>query len=247
MLKALGSLDQPELQGYPWEGRSHDGYADSIECAINLYNREPVEAAGVWIDSQTRIMLAMQRKDGIIGGWHGDGNFARTAIMYALMKQQGVTVQPWRGDLRLGAVEEDGVLTLLLAADEPWTGRLVFDQPRHRTVMGMPADYPRINQFPEWFTVEEKGGYSVRTEGAEAREMNGKELREGLEVRLKAGEERRILVERKEEHGPVPGDLSTRIFSNGTRIAANSVREPRKKESTIAPDILKSIPLQPRQ
>ena len=29
-------------QGYAWEGHSHDGYADSIEGAINLLNREPI-------------------------------------------------------------------------------------------------------------------------------------------------------------------------------------------------------------
>ena len=81
-----------------------------------------------------RIMLAMQRADGIIGGWHGDGNFARTAIMYALWKQQGVTIQPWREDVRLGAVLEDNVLQLQLTTDQPWTGRLVFDPPRHRTI-----------------------------------------------------------------------------------------------------------------
>ena len=28
-------------------------------------------------------MWTIQKPDGIIEGWHGDGNFARTAIMYA--------------------------------------------------------------------------------------------------------------------------------------------------------------------
>ena len=127
MRHALSNLDH--YRGYAWEGKSHDGYADSIESAINLLIASRSTVAEQWIDSQMRIMLAMQRQDGIIGGWHGDGNFARTAIMYALWKQQGVTVQPWREDLRLGAVLEDGTLRLQLAVDRPWAGRLVFDRP----------------------------------------------------------------------------------------------------------------------
>jgi hypothetical protein len=178
----LGKLDHYE--SYAWERRSHDGYADSIESAINLFNREPIDVAADWIDSQMRIMLAMQREDGIIGGWHGDGNFARTAIMYALWKQQGVTIQPWREDVRLGAEISDGVLELQVAADEPWKGHLIFDAPRHRTVMRMPQDYPRINQFPEWFTVDTATSYEVNLVPGEGGVYRGEQLLEGLPVEL---------------------------------------------------------------
>ena len=40
-------------------------------------------------------------------------------------------------------------------------GRLLFDVPRHKTVMHMPIDWPRINQFPEWFTVQADRQYSI--------------------------------------------------------------------------------------
>ncbi len=182
---ALSNLNH--YRGYAWEGSSHDGYADSIESAINLYNREPVEAAAEWIDSQMRIMLAMQQEDGIIGGWHGDGNFARTAILFALWKQQGVTAQPWRADLRLGAVCENGLLTIQLGADQPWKGRLLFDQPRHRTVMHMPLDYPRINQFPEWFTVDKEATYQVTNPAGRPTPYTGQQLIEGLSVEFTPG------------------------------------------------------------
>ncbi len=180
--RVLGKLDH--YKGYAWEGRSHDGYADSIESAINLYNRERVDVAAAWIDSQMRIMLAMQQDDGIIGGWHGDGNFARTAIMYALWKQQGVTLQPWREDVCLGAIETDGELQLMVTADKPWRGRLIFDVPRHTTVMHMPQDYPRINQFPEWFTVDAQASYHVSTESGSRTVHNGKQLHDGLAVQV---------------------------------------------------------------
>ncbi len=198
---ALESLNH--YRGYPWEGRSHDGYADSIECAINLYNREPVPEAAEWIDSQMRIMLAMQQPDGVIAGWHGDGNFARTAIMYALWKQQGVTIRPWRKDVRLGAeLDKDHTCQLYLAADEAWTGKLVFDQPRHKTFMNMPLDYPRINQFPEWFTVSANGKYRVTISGDsgtadagdDSSEVEGSKLIEGYPIEVEGGKPVRIRV-----------------------------------------------------
>ena len=48
----------------------------------------------------------------------------------------------------------NGELFIAVWAHQPWTGRLVFDHARHRTNMKLPMDYPRINQFPEWYTVE---------------------------------------------------------------------------------------------
>ena len=114
-----------------WGDKSADGYADSIEGAINLINREPVDSAADWVDSQIRMMWAIQKSDGVIEGWHGDGNFARTSLMYALWKTQGVTVQPWRADVRFGAVRKDDALHLVLTSDQPWEGVVIFDTPRH--------------------------------------------------------------------------------------------------------------------
>lgn len=150
--KALSNL-KSGYTGHVWEHGSSDGYADSIEGAITLLNRQPVPSAFEWVDSEILTMWAKQKPDGVIEGWHGDGNFARTSLMYALMKTQGCRLEPWRADLRIGAVRDGDTLHLFLSADEPWTGRLVFDRPRHKTVMNLPVDYPRINQFPEWFTL----------------------------------------------------------------------------------------------
>lgn len=185
--KVLGNL-KGKYVGACWGDKSADGFADSIEGAINLFNREPIESAADWIDSQTRLMWAIQKPDGIIEGWHGDGNFARTSLMYALWKTQGVTVQPWRADVRFGAVREGRTLHLSLIADQPWTGRVVFDRPRHKLFMRLPLDYPRINQFPEWFTVESTARYAVKLGPARAQDRTGAQLAEGLAVTLKPGE-----------------------------------------------------------
>jgi hypothetical protein len=184
--KALGSL-KGRYVGACWGEKSADAYADSIEGAINLVNREPVQSAMDWIDSQIRMMWAIQKGDGVIEGWHGDGNFARTSLMYALWKTQGVTVQPWRADVRFGAVREGGSIFLCLNADQPWEGRLIFDRPRHEMVMHLPLDYTRINQFPEWFTVEAGKDYQVRLGPDRSEVVTGEEMAKGIPVRLEPG------------------------------------------------------------
>lgn len=182
--------------GACWDDKSADGFADSIEGALNLYNREAVADAAQWIDSQTRLMWDKQKQDGIIEGWHGDGNFARTSLMYALWKTQGVRIEPWRADVRLGAVLEHGRLYLVLLADKPWQGKLLFDRPRHRLQMHLPVDYPRINQFPEWVTIDEAKSYNV-LDSADTRGQNfrGKQLLKGVAVQMEGGAEKHLLVE----------------------------------------------------
>lgn len=198
-LKGLGILNE-KYRNFDWERGSSDGYADAIEGALNLYAREPITSTKEWLDSEIKVMWAMQdssqRKNaqkwkgsGIIEGWHGDGNFARTTIMYCLWKTQGVTTHPWRSDLQLGAVENGDELIISLKADEDWNGVLKFDAPRHKSNMQMPVDWPRINQFPEWFTVEESEVYSVIFPFEETTaEYNGKQLLDGIKVELKKGE-----------------------------------------------------------
>lgn len=197
-LQALHSL-LPHYSNHRWEGESADGYADSIEGAINLLNREPVAPAAAWVDREIQVMWGKQKPDGIIEGWHGDGNFARTSLMYALWKTQGASAHPWRADLRLGAARDAaGGLRVSLAAAQAWSGYLVFDRPRHREFMRLPLDYPRINQFPEWFTAEADAMYEVRDMTGTRRELvAGRTLTSGLPLELKPGQELRLRVQRR--------------------------------------------------
>jgi hypothetical protein len=188
---ALSNL-RPPYVGACWDDKSADGFADSIEGALNLLNREPVEGVAEWIDSQTRLMWAKQQPDGVIEGWHGDGNIARTSLMYALWKTEGLHVDPWREDVRIGAVRQGGHLFISLLADQPWSGRVVFDTARHRTAFRLPLDYPRINQFPEWFTAKPEHTYRLRTgEAGSTRRLKGQALLDGVPVRLEGGQEQR--------------------------------------------------------
>ena len=184
VLNGFKNLNE-KYRNFRWEGDSHDGYADALESGINLYNREPVTELKSWIDSEMQVMFNMQQPDGIIGGWHGDGNFARTAIMYSLWKMQGAHVYPWREDLILGAEKTGDETYFVLSAENNWEGKLVFDSPRHLTILNLPIDYPRINQFPEWFVAEDGKEYSVVSSNTELNKIySGADLQNGIQVQL---------------------------------------------------------------
>ncbi len=180
----------PKYRRHVWEPRadpalplgSFDGYADAIEGAIYLASREPVPEAFDWIDSEMDVMLAMQRPDGHIEDWYGEGNFNRTALLHAYMKSQGVRPERWEPGVRVGATREGDRLWLHL--DMPSPRRVVFDFARHRRVLNLSANYVRLNEFPEWFTVDENTLYRVRfwSPSTPPRLLLGSELIAGVEM-----------------------------------------------------------------
>jgi hypothetical protein len=181
VLKVFSNLEK--YKNYDWENGSADGYADAIEGALNLYNRLPDPGVAAWIDGEIKVMWAMQKESGVIEGWHGDGNFARTTLMYNLWKSKGLYVKPWRDDLVLGAVEKGDTLILSITSDLPWTGKLFFDNKRFTENMGLPMDWPRINQFPEWFTVDLRGEYTMMdVRENERQNLSGTDLVKGVEL-----------------------------------------------------------------
>jgi len=193
--KTLSNLND-YYKNYQWEGSSADGYADSIEGAINLYNREPDDSAAKWIDSEIKVMWDKQQANGIIEGWHGDGNFARTTIMYCLWKTNGLTIRPWRDDVIFGAVQEGDVLRISISSNRRWQGKLLFDTQRHKTIMKLPLDWPRINQFPEWFTVEQNKQYMVQDLTSNTRKSyTPQQLAEGITISVQSGVPEYLIVQ----------------------------------------------------
>jgi hypothetical protein len=177
--KVLANL--PKYCNYVWEPNaklplgSFDGYADSIEGAIYLVNREPVAEAFGWIDSEIAVMMAMQQPDGHIENWYGEGNFNRTALLYALMESQGARPEHWKPGTRIGAVREGERLYLSIEA----TGetKIQLDYARHSRVLNFAKNYVRLNEFPEWYTVDENSLYRMRdAEGGSVRVFLGSEL-----------------------------------------------------------------------
>jgi hypothetical protein len=180
--KVLTNL--PKYRNYVWEPNarlplgSFDGYADSIEGAIYLINREPIPQALDWIESEINVMLAMQQPDGHIENWYGEGNFNRTALLYALMKSQGARPDHWKPGVRVGAVREGDRLYLSLQA--PGATRILLDYARHRRVLNLDKNYARLNEYPEWYTVDENRLYRLRkASGGSERILLGSELIEG--------------------------------------------------------------------
>jgi hypothetical protein len=176
-----------------WQGA--DSYADAIEGAILLRNRTESPEIDDWLDRVLPVFLACQRDDGIVEGWYGDGNYARTALMVALRHTEGTYCRPWKPGLHLGAVRTRSGLRLLLHSDKPWTGKLHFDTPRHRTVLHLSSDYPRLNKWPEWFTVESEAQYRISGIKPRSAVMTGKELAAGIPIRLDAAEALTVEIE----------------------------------------------------
>jgi hypothetical protein len=187
VIKALSNLNI-HYRNFDWENGSADGYADAIEGALNLYNRKTVSGVAEWLDSEIRVMWSKQQDDGIIEGWHGDGNFARTTIMYCLWKSKGLILKPWRPDVSVAAEMDGDTLWIAIKADTPWEGRLIFDQPRHRSILNLPIDWPRINQFPEWFTIEADTEYQVqKKEDQRLQKITSGDLSDGLPLEIGKG------------------------------------------------------------
>lgn len=196
VIKALSSLNE-KYRNHDWESGSADGYADAIEGALNLYNRERIESTQHWIDSEIKVLWNFQKKDGMIEGWHGDGNFARTTIMYCLWKTQGITPIEWDADLQLGAVEIPHGVRVYVSHPKGWKGRLKLDTERSKTVMHFPADYPRINQFQQWFTIQDQSMYRIKNlRTSKSTTAKGKYLHTGLFIQSKPNEEILLDIEK---------------------------------------------------
>jgi hypothetical protein len=172
----------PRYRGHDWEDGSQDGYADSIESALYLVAREPVAEALDWIESETARLIAFQQPDGTVERWYGDGNWARTLLLYAMMKTQGCFLDGWQEGVRLGAARDGERLLVSLEAPPGWKGRLRFDHARHRRDLNLAKNYVRLNEWPEWFTVDENTLYRLTDADAHELVRLGSELEDGIEV-----------------------------------------------------------------
>ena len=179
----------PKYHRYVWEPRprdpeltlgSFDGYADTIESALYLVAHEPVAEALDWIESEMQILLDMQRPDGHIEYWYGEGNYNRTVMLYALMQSRGVRPAHWQPGIGVGAVQDGARLRLSLVAPAPTVVR--FDYARHRRVLNLDRNYVRLNEFPEWFVVDENTLYRLSSSSGDQVRL-GSELIEGIELR----------------------------------------------------------------
>jgi hypothetical protein len=196
MEQVLRNLAKPAYRNYRWKGSPIDGAADSIEGGIYLMNRLAVPEGPAWADREVAANIVFAgNKAKLWGTMKLQSNAVRTAIIHAMMHTRGLIARPWKQDLTLGAVETKEGLAILLKSDTAYSGKVVFDIPRHRLYMGFKKDWPRMNTLPEWFTVEPANNYVVKNlaDGSK-KTYTGKQLHAGLPVALKADEELRLLV-----------------------------------------------------
>jgi hypothetical protein len=96
-------------------------------------------------------------------------------------------VEPWVPAVALGAAPDGDCLVLHLHTDEHWSGRLLFDTPRHQEYLGLTTDYPRLNQWPEWWTVDSARQYAVTRPDGSQNTVTGEQLASGLVLTLDPG------------------------------------------------------------
>ncbi|MCG3125485.1 MAG: hypothetical protein CHACPFDD_00308 [Phycisphaerae bacterium] len=189
------SAAAPAYKYDQWDGA--DAFADAIESGVVLLNRVDEPQTRAWLERVVPLFLSKQAADGFVERWHGDGNYNRTALMVALMKTAGTRISAWRDDLEFGAVVvgdslyglvqrgvSDKSASQVSPADKPWRGRLNLDYPRHREHMGLSLNYPRLNEFPEWYTVQRDRLYDVTIDGVRRPAMLGDDLVTGLPLEV---------------------------------------------------------------
>jgi hypothetical protein len=183
-----------DVRFHKWESGDMDGYADSLESALYLlrYLNEP--AAVRWVDEQIGVFYGFQRESGAVTDENIDGNFIRTAMLYGRWLTQGARLEPWPSTASLGAATQGRCLQIHLHAAQAWSGSLLLDTPRHQQHLGLPLDYPRLNQWQEWWTVSPGQQYDVMLPDASNTVMSGDELAAGLPLTLEPGREYRVRV-----------------------------------------------------
>jgi hypothetical protein len=174
--------------GLQWEPGTHDGYADTIESALYIAAHRPSTARELipWAHSQIGIMFAMQQRDGFIGRTYLDGNFIRTAFLYADMCSGGWSVSPPDPRVSVGfARDEAGKACIVISAIRAYQGALVGPKPWSAHIPRLPWDWPRLNSWPRWCAIE--GIASVDSTAGLASTPTIQSLRNGLPLKLDPG------------------------------------------------------------
>ncbi|HSB12818.1 MAG TPA: hypothetical protein VLE22_00075 [Bryobacteraceae bacterium] len=194
VLRVLKNL--AKYRDYDWTKRVNtvDDLADSIEGAIYLVAHEPVPEALAWIDHSIPKMYPYQQPDGVIERWYGDGNWNRTLLLYAMMKTQGARLKDWAPGVELGAVRSGEDLYISVHSAGTWSGSVCLDYARYRRVLNLKKDYARLNQWPEWYTVDENTLYRVLDPDTGNEEIRlGSELKDGFDLRVAGKTARRVI------------------------------------------------------
>jgi hypothetical protein len=178
---------------YPWDDGTMDGYADTVESALYVLRSVEDPNAVEWLHHAMGNLFGFQQADGRVTDENIDGNFIRTSLLYALWLSQGARLEPWEPGLQLGGVQVDDCLVLYAASARSWSGNILLDSERHRLNLGLPVDYPRLNQWMEWYAVSPGGVYTLSQDGFD-RSVSGATLLKGAPLSLAPGQPVKLRV-----------------------------------------------------
>ena len=99
----------------------------------------------------------------------------------------------------MSAEQTENGLEVFVYSNRPWSGKICFDPPRHSRFLGMPKDYPRINSFPEWHTIDPLSVYVIGEKGGKQMNIIGENLIKGHDVKLKAKSPLRLNITPKSQ------------------------------------------------
>ena len=196
--RPLTNLLKPRYRKFNWDHGSRDNVADSVEGGLYLLRQFPTPAGFVWADREIATLLVDHTDPNRLWGVHKlEANTVRTVLIHTMLHTRNTIARPWRQGLELGAAPVGDGICVFMRSAEPYEGRLQFDIPRHRIHMGFTRDWPRMNAVPEWFTVEPDDAhrYTVADiDAASTQTLTGKQLSQGLAIRLAAGKPLRLVV-----------------------------------------------------
>ncbi|MBT3407296.1 hypothetical protein HN415_01295 [Candidatus Woesearchaeota archaeon] len=187
--KSLKNLDNVDLVNF----KVVDDQSDFIESVIYLQHEYNLPEVDLWISKNMLNMMSNQNSKGMFMEDYKDGNVGRTMLMFLLYKTQGISVENWNSDINLGSYKYDGELYVYLESDDSWEGTIYFDEERSLNTFNIKY-YPRINSFPEWFTINEDKEYEI-TMSDNALYLNGKTIiKEGISVNLTKNETFKFII-----------------------------------------------------
>ncbi len=197
--RAMTNLLKPRYEKFDWDHSSRDNIADSVEGGLYLLYRIPTPEAFIWADREIATQLVDHTKPDRLWDTHKlEANTVRTVLIHTMLHTRNTIARPWQQGLQLGAAPSGDGICIFIKSDEPYEGRLQFDIPRHRLIMGFRQDWPRMNAVPEWFTVEPDEEHKYRVEEIDTKKtqlVTGKLLSEGLPIHLSAGKPLRLVVQ----------------------------------------------------
>jgi hypothetical protein len=140
-----------------------------------------------YIPPQRWDFVNFRQENGSVADENIDGHFVRTTMLYGRRLTQGTRVEPWAPTVALGAASDGACLRMHLHTATSWSGRLLFDTPRHRQNLGLDMDYPRLHEWQEWWGAEPGRQYVVSLSDGSVSRLSGEDLAAGLPLTLAPG------------------------------------------------------------